>query len=66
MIQKLEAIRRVMEATGLGEWTVSKRFDLLEVQGIITIISSPSDKRVKLVSEQDVEKVIKSLSLPQS
>src|SRR5262245_23780804 len=63
-ISKTEAVIEIMQKTGYGRFVIEKRIETLLRAGQIRLIDDPSDRRRQLLSRQDVQTIIDSLTLP--
>jgi hypothetical protein len=61
-VTKGQAVIEIMQATGYGRQVIEKKFVELETRGEIKFEDDPGDTRKKLISRDDVRKVISSLS----
>jgi predicted transcriptional regulator len=60
-ITKGQAVTEIMQTTGYGRQVIEKKFVELETRGVIKFEDDPGDTRKKLISKDDVQKVINSL-----
>jgi len=63
-ISKTEAVIEIMQKTGYGRFVIEKRIEKLLGAGQIRLIDDPGDRRRQLLSRQDVQTIIDSLTLP--
>jgi hypothetical protein len=63
-ISKTQAITEVMQKTGYGRFVIEKRIEKLVGAGDIRLIDDPGDRRRQLLSQEHVQVIINSLSLP--
>jgi hypothetical protein len=63
-MSKTEAVIDVMQKTGYGRFVIEKRIENLLGAGQIRLIDDPGDRRRQLISRQDVQTIIDSLTLP--
>jgi DNA-binding transcriptional regulator GbsR (MarR family) len=63
-IPKTEAVTEIMQKTGYGRFVIEKRIEKLLGAGQIRLLDDPGDRRKQLLSRQDVQTIIDSLSLP--
>jgi hypothetical protein len=61
---KTEAVTEIMQKTGYGRFVIEKRIEKLLGAGEIRLIDDPGDRRRQLLTREDVQKIIDSLSLP--
>jgi hypothetical protein len=61
---KTEAVIEIMQKTGYGRFVIEKRIEKLLGAGQIRLLDDPGDRRKQLLSRQDVQTIIDSLSLP--
>jgi len=59
---KTQAVAEVMQRTGAGRFIVEKRMAEMESSGQIRFVDDPRDSRKKLISQDDLEKVVKVLT----
>jgi hypothetical protein len=62
-LTKTEAIIEVMQKTGYGRFVIEKRIEKLVGAGTIRLIDDPGDRRKQLISRQDVQAIIDSLTI---
>lgn len=53
----------VMQKTGYGRFVIEKRIEKLVGAGTIRLIDDPGDRRKQLISRQDVQAIIDSLTI---
>ena len=61
MIPKSRAVSMAMIDTGFGRRVVENKMDELLGQGRIRIVPSPADKRLQLISRDDLNLIIAAL-----
>jgi DNA-binding transcriptional regulator GbsR (MarR family) len=61
---KTEAVTEIMQKTGYGRFVIEKRIEKLLGASQIRLLDDPGDRRKQLISRQDVQTIIDSLSLP--
>lgn len=59
---KTAAVIEIMQQLRVGRSIVEKRMTELESTGKIRFIDDPRDSRKKLISREDVEKVVRTLT----
>jgi hypothetical protein len=61
---KTAAYEYIRERTGYGRLVIDNKMDELEAEGTIRFIDNPGNRQSKLISRNDVEKVVKALTVP--
>jgi hypothetical protein len=59
---KTQAVLEVMQRTDAGRFIVEKRMAEMESSEQIRFVEDPRDSRKKLISRDDVEKVVRTLT----
>jgi hypothetical protein len=62
-ITKSQAIAEVMSATGYGRYVIEKKMENLIGAGLIRLIDDPGDRRRQLISREQVQIIIDSLTI---
>ena len=62
-MSKTDAIIDVMQKTGYGRFVIEKRIEKLLGAGQIRLLDDPGDRRRQLISRQDVQTIVDSLTI---
>ena len=61
-VPKTQAVIEIMQRTGVGRFVVERQINRMEEAGTIKFVDDPRDIRKKLISRDDVEKVVRTLT----